>query len=147
MDERILKRYAERVGYTPEETETFREGRHRVRHVGALARAAAKYSIVAEVIEAHNCNAGHVPGQLIVMDVDGCLITKFNPKRVCIYLAGALPLPVALINERLGEGLDPNDTQGFRVMRCPDTGVNCEGYGTVTVKVSAVPRLKEPPQG
>lgn len=147
MDERILKRYAERVGFTPEEAETFRQGGHRVRHVGALARAAAKYSLVAEVTEARNCNAGHVPGQKIVMDVDGCLISKLNPKRVCVYLAGALPLPVALINERLGEGLDPNDTQGFRYVRCPDIGVNCEGYGTVTVRVAAVPRLRENPQG
>ena len=140
----MIKRYADRVGFDPEEREMFREGGHRVRHVNALARAAAKYSIVAEIVESSHCNAGHTAGQKLVMDVDGNFITELCPGRMCVYLASQLILPVALINERLSEGLTPGDTHGFRVVRCPDVGVRCLGYGSVTARVEVVKRIKKP---
>ena len=49
-------------------------------------------------------------------------------------------LPVALICERLGEGLDPNAFHFGRHVRCPDVGVECAGYGEVMFKLSVVPR-------
>jgi hypothetical protein len=49
---------------------------------------------------------------------------------------------VALINERLSEGLDPNQFHFMRQVRCPDAGVECSGYGEVMVQVSVVPRVK-----
>jgi hypothetical protein len=94
------------------------------------------------VVESRNCNSGHVKGQKIVMDVDGNLIMKLCPKKLCVYLVSQLTIPVALINERLSEGLEPNDFHFMRYVRCPDTGVNCMGYGEVAVQVSAVPRVK-----
>ena len=60
----------------------------------------------------------------------------------CVYLVSQLTVPVALINERLSEGHDPNDFHFMRYVRCPDVGVECLGYGEVMLKVQVVPRQK-----
>ena len=143
MTEKIIKRYGQRVGYTESEIERFHEGGHRIRHVSRLSREAGKYSIQAEVINAKNCNSGHTVGQILTLDVDGNFITKLCPKRMCVYLISQLTIPVALINERLSEGLGPSDFHFMRYVRCPDTGVDCYGYGEVMLKVQVVPRVKE----
>ena len=143
MTEKIIKRYGQRVGYTESEVERFHEGGHRIRQVSRLSRAAAKYSIQAEVINAKNCNSGHTVGQTFTLDVVGNFITKLCPKRMCVYLISQLTIPVALINERLSESLEPNDFHFMRYLRCLDTGVDCYGYGEVMLKVQVVPRVKE----
>ena len=143
MSEETLKRYAHRVGYTSSETDLFREAGHRIRHIDRLSAAAPLYSIVAEVVEARHCNSGHKVGQRLVLDVDGNFITKLCPSRICVYLASQLTIPVALINERLSEKLEPNAFHFMRYVRCPDVGVECLGYGEVKLKVEVVPREKK----
>jgi hypothetical protein len=120
MDERkALKRFGRRVGYTEAEMEGFQEGDPRLRQMDRLARAAPKYSIVAEVVQAKNCNSGYAVAQFTV--------------------------PVALINERLSEGLDPNEFHFMKFVHCPDTWVECAGYGQVRFEMKVVPRIKVPP--
>lgn len=141
-EQKVIGRYAERVGYTESEIEKFYEGGHRIRQVARLSRAAAKYSIQAEVVDSKNCNSGHIIGQIFILDVDGNFITKLCPDKMCVYLMSQLVIPVALINERLSEGLEPNDFHFMRYLHCPDTGVDCYGYGKVMLKVQVVPRVK-----
>jgi hypothetical protein len=143
MTEEILRKYGQRVGYTESELETFHEGGHRTRHVKRLSEAASRYSIEATVVQAKNCNSGHCVGQKLILDVDGNFISKLCPKRMCVYLLSQLTVPVALINERLSEGLDPNHFHFMRSVKCPDSGVNCLGYGEVMVQVNVVPRDKQ----
>lgn len=142
MFDDVIAGYGRRVGYTDEEMLLFKDKGHRIRQVEHLARVAPRYSILAEVSKAANCNSGHVEGQQIILDLDGNFITKLCPKKICVYLASQMTIPVALINERLSEGLDPNDFHFMRMVRCPDAGVRCLGYGEVMVKVSVVPRIK-----
>jgi uncharacterized repeat protein (TIGR04076 family) len=142
MTEKFIKRYAERVGYTESEVEKFHKGSHRIRQVSRLSRAAEKYSIQAEVVNARNCNSGHTVGQTFILDVDGNFISKLCPKKMCVYLISQLMVPVALINERLSEDLEPNDFHFMRYIRCPDTGVDCFGYGEVMLKVMVIRRDK-----
>ena len=85
---------------------------------------------------------GHAVGQAFILDVDGNFISKLCPNKMCVYLISQLTVPVALINERLSENLEPNDFHFMRYVRCPDTGVDCYGYGEVTLKVQVVPRVK-----
>ena len=142
MDEEIIKKYGERVRYTDTETETFRKGGHRTRHVRRISEAAPLYSIEAEVVESRNCNSGYEKGQKFILDVDGNFITKLCPKKLCVYLMSQLTIPIALINERLSEGHDPNEFHFMRYLRCPDVGVECLGYGEVMLKVQVVPRVR-----
>jgi hypothetical protein len=143
MPEKIIREYGKRVGYTEPEIEKFHKGGHRIRQVSHLSRAAGKYSIQAEVVNSKNCNSGHTVGQILILDVDGNLISKLCPKKICVYLISQLTILVALINERLSEGLEPNDFHFMRYLRCPDTGVDCYGYGEVMLKVQVVSRVKE----
>ncbi len=146
MDERkALKRFGKRVGYTEAEMEGFQEGDPRLRQMDRLARAAPKYSIVAEVVQAKNCNSGYQSGDRFVLDVDGNFITSLCPKRLCVYAMAQFTVPVALINERLSEGLDPNQFHFMKFVHCPDTGVECAGYGRVRFEMKVVPRIKVPP--
>jgi uncharacterized repeat protein (TIGR04076 family) len=145
MDEqKALKRFGTRVGYAPAEIELFQEGDPRLRLMQRLAEAAPKYSIVAEVVEAKNCNSGYQMGDRFVLDVEGNLIGNLCPKRMCVYAVAQLIVPVALINERLSEGLEPNQFHFMKFVRCPDTGVECAGYGRVQFVVKVVPRIKAP---
>lgn len=146
MNEEILKRYSERVGYSDSEAEKFKQGGHRLRHISRLAEAAPLYSIEAEVVEARHCNSGHVKGQKIILDMDGNFITKLCPKKMCVYLVSQLTIPVALINERLSEGHKPGDFHFMRYVRCPDAGVECLGYGEVMMKVRVLDRNEIEPQ-
>ncbi len=142
-DSKIFKRFAERVGYNDADLKHFQEGDPRRRQINELAKVAAKYSLVAEVVKARHCNSGYKVGDRFVLDVDGNFITKLCPPRLCVYLMSQLTIPVALINERFSEGLDPNQFHFTHRVRCPDTGVECGGYGEVTVEIKAVtPRIK-----
>ena len=141
-DDEIVKRYGERVGYSKAEIEKLKEGGYRVRHLKRLSQAAPQYTIEAEVVKARHCNTGYKIGDKIFMDVDGNFISKLCPKRLCVYLVSQLMIPVALINERLSENLDPNQFHFMHYVRCQDVGVECNGYGEVKLRVTVVPREK-----
>jgi len=143
MDEKkALRRFGERVGSSDAEMEQFTEGDPRVRQISKLTRAAARYSIEAKVVAARHCNSGYQVGDRFILDVDGNFVTKLCPPRMCVYLVGQMQVPVALINERLSEGLDPNSFHFMRLVRCPDAGVECAGYGEVMVEIKVVHRVK-----
>lgn len=140
MSREILDRYAQRVGYDAKDLARIPAGDPRERTVTRLAEAAGRWSIVARVSRAEHCNSGYVPGDRFVLDADGNFVAKLCPKRICVYLASQLIIPVALINERLSEGLEPNGFHFMHQVRCPDVGVGCQGYGQVLMDVAAEPR-------
>jgi uncharacterized repeat protein (TIGR04076 family) len=142
MSDILLQKYADRVGYSENETMLFKKKGHRVRQIERLSKASGLYSIEATVVKARHCNSGHKTGQKIILDVDGNLISKLCPKRMCVYLISQLVVPVALINERLNQDLAPGDFHFMRYVQCPDVGIECLGYGNVMVKVDVVPRVK-----
>jgi uncharacterized repeat protein (TIGR04076 family) len=144
MDEqKFLRRFGERVGYTDAEMAQIPEGDPRLRQIAKLTRAAARYSIEARVVAARHCNSGYQVGDRFILDVDGNFVTKLCPPRMCVYLMAQMQVPVALINERLSEGLEPNQFHFMKYLRCPDAGVECAGYGEVMVEVKVVPRIKD----
>ena len=142
-DHKALKRFAELVGYSAADLAHFQAGDPRLRQMERLGRAAARYSIAAEVVKARNCNSGYREGDKFILDVDGNFITKLCPPRLCVYAMSQLVVPVALINERLSEGLDPNQFHFMHQVRCLDVGVECCGYGEVRLEVKVVPRVKK----
>ena len=142
-ENKALKRFGELVGYTEAELVLFQPGDPRLRQMERLGRAAVRYSIQVEVVMARNCNSGYQAGDKFILDVDGNFITKFCPSKLCVYAISQLAVPVALINERLSEGLDPNKFHFMHQVRCLDVGVVCGGYGEVRFEVKVVPRVKD----
>lgn len=143
MAKDILKRFAARVGYSPADLEHFPEGDPRLRQMEKLAKAAPRFSIEAKVMKSRHCNSGYQVGDRFIMDIDGNFLTKLCPQKICVYLASQLIVPVALINERLSEGLDPNAFHFMHFVKCLDVGVECSGYGEVMLEMKAVPRVKQ----
>lgn len=139
-NDEMIKQFGKRVGYSETELEKFKEGGHRVRHIGRITPASKLYSIEADVVKSRGCNSGYKIGDKFIMDVDGNFISKLCPKRMCVYLISQLSIPVALINERLSEGLEPDQFHFMHYVRCPDVGVDCSGYGEVMLRVQVVPR-------
>ncbi len=138
-----LKRFAEKVGYREADLARFQSGDPRLRQMEKLGRAAARYSIVAEVVAARHCNSGYQVGDKFILDVDGNFHPKLCPPKLCVYAVSQMAVPVALINERLSEGLDPNQFHFMHQVRCLDVGVECAGYGEVRFEIKVVPRVKE----
>lgn len=136
----ILKKFGDRVGYTESDLEQFQDNDPRCRHMEKMAAAFPLYTIEAEVVESKHCNSDHKVGDKFVIDADGNFITKLCPKKMCVYVVSQLAVPVALINERLSEGLDPDEFHFMHQVRCLDVGVDCEGYGGIRLKVRVVPR-------
>jgi uncharacterized repeat protein (TIGR04076 family) len=142
-DHKALKRFGAKVGYTEADPKQFQPGDPRLRQMERLGRAAARYSIAVEVVRARHCNSGYQEGDRFILDVDGNFIPKFCPAKLCVYALSQLAVPVALINERLSEGLDPNQFHFMHQVRCLDVGVECRGYGEVRFEVKVVPRVKD----
>jgi uncharacterized repeat protein (TIGR04076 family) len=140
MADDILKKYGDRVGFSPSDLDQITEGDPRGRHIERISEVAARYSIVAEVIKSRHCNSGHNVGDRFVLDVDGNFVNKLCPKRMCVYAISQLMVPVAVINERLSEGLDPNKFHFMHQVKCPDVGIDCSGYGEIMMEVKVVPR-------
>jgi uncharacterized repeat protein (TIGR04076 family) len=142
-ENKALKRFGELVGYTEADLKHFEPGDPRVRQMERLGRAAARYSIQVQVVQARHCNSGYQSGDTFILDVDGNFIPRFCPPRLCVYAVSQMAIPVALINERLGEGLDPKQFHFMHQVRCLDVGVACGGYGEVMFRVEVVPRKKD----
>lgn len=142
MNDKLIKRFAHRVGYSEAELKTFYDGGHRIRQVEKMAPAARRYTIEAAVVKARHCNSGYKPGDTFVLDIDGNFISGLCPKRLCVYLVSQFAVPVALINERISEGLDPNPFHFMRHVKCLDAGVECMGYGETMVKIQVVNRTR-----
>ena len=139
-DKTILEYFGERIGYTEDDMARFTPDDPRVRTMERLAETFPKYSIVAEVITARHCNSGYQAGDRFVLDLDGNFVPRDCPRKMCVYLVSQLVGPVALINERLSEGLDPNQFHFMRNVRCLDVGVECNGYGEVMMGVRVAAR-------
>ena len=89
-DNKALKRFGELVGYTEADLKQFQAGDPRLRQMERLGRAAARYSIAAEVVRARNCNSGYQEGDKFILDGDGNFITKFCPSKLCVYAISQL---------------------------------------------------------
>lgn len=142
VENKVLKRFGERVGYTEADLAHFQAGDPRLRQMARLARAAARYSIQAQVVRAHNCNSGYQQGDKFILDVNGNFLTKLCPPRLCVYAKSQLVVPVALTNERLAKGWTPM-FHFMHYVKCLDVGVECSGYGEVMLKIQVVPRVKK----
>ena len=112
VDENLWKSMQAHLGYDDEEMKKFRAN---PRNVDVLAKASKlmKKTIVAEVVESKNCNSQHKVGDRFIFDGAGNLLTKKNPKKICIYALAELPKFIFAINELIYAGADPTKS-GFQ---------------------------------
>jgi len=140
--ERRWKKFQDIQGYTDEEMAIFRSNPEYVRII-EYAPKFITHRIIVEVVEAHNCIAGHKAGDRIaVMTGNGHLITEEMPKYVCAFALFASIPRVYAMWERFHEDLDP-DGMLFKISRCPDVGCRRGGWGEIVMKIYAEEVPKE----
>ena len=138
MDKDILwKRFQSHMGYTDAELKTFMSDPLKVKMVTETSEF-VKSRIVAEVIEAQGCHAGHKVGQKFVMDGNGQLITRECPEKMCLFAVSALESPVNAIYERFINHADPKNER-TAVVQCHDVGLDRGGWGKILMRVSVEP--------
>jgi uncharacterized repeat protein (TIGR04076 family) len=140
--ERRWKKFQEMQGYSDEEIAIYKSN---PRYAKAMEKASKflTHNIIVEVVEAHNCNAGHKVGDRFVLTGNGYLIRDENPKLMCIHALGALMPFVYAMWERFYEDLDPAGLL-FTTFHCPDVGCKRGGWGELIMRMYAeeVPKEK-----
>ena len=107
MDPNIKKMIQTHLGYTDEEIEIFCANPKNMEII-SKAPALMKKTIVAEVVSSSGCNSQHKVGDKFYFDGAGNLITKMNPKRICVSCDSSLAGVIYAINELFYAGVDPN---------------------------------------
>ncbi len=79
--------------YSDEEMELL-PGKSQDAEILAKVPTLMKKTIVAEVVHSHGCNSRHRVGDKLSFDGAGNLISKSNPKRICIHALAALSGPI-----------------------------------------------------
>ena len=132
--------YQNHFGYTEEEMKRFREN---PRNEDVLSKADALMSktIVAEVVESSGCNSQHKVGDKFYFDGAGNLITKLNPKKICVYALSSIAMPIFTSNELFYAGIDPNEMR-FKRTGCFDVGVQCGGWGHIVMELHVEERKR-----
>jgi len=138
MENNVKNFIKKHLGYNDEELEIFLS-KPKNREILLKAPALMKKTIVAEVVASHGCNSRHQVGDKFYFDGAGNLITKLNPKRICIHALSALSGPIYVANELFYAGVDPNEMRLNRV-GCFDVGVRCGGWGHVALELKLVDR-------
>ena len=133
LEEKVWKFMQQHLDYSDEEMELFRSN---PKNADILSKAPAlmRKTIVAEVVDSHGCNSQHRVGDKIYFDGSGNLMTKLNPKRICIYALAAMATPIYVTNELFYAGVDPNAMR-FNRVGCFDVGVRCGGWGRIVLEV------------
>ncbi len=129
----ILEGLQNHFGYNDKEMKLFVEN-PRNQEVLNLGPKLISKTIIAEVVQSHGCNSGHKAGDKFYFDGAGNLITKMNPKRICVFAISQIATLVFGAHELLYAGVDPNNMR-FKRVSCPDVGVKCGGWGSVVMEL------------
>ncbi|MBW1862624.1 MAG: TIGR04076 family protein [Deltaproteobacteria bacterium] len=138
IEESVWKLYQNLLGYTDEELEKFKKIPN-VEEIILKAPALMNRTIVFEVVAAHGCASQHKVGDKFYFDGAGNLLTKLNPKKICISALTAMAPLISAANELFWAGVDSNEMK-FRRTACHDVGLQCEGWGNVVFEISVEER-------
>ena len=133
VNEETWKFMQQHLGYTDAELEKFRNNPKNV-DIMSKAPGLMNKTIVAEVVASHGCASQHHVGDKLYFDGAGNLITKLNPKRICVLVLSVLSGPMVVVNEFFYAGVDPNEMRLNRV-GCFDVGVHCVGWGHIAMEI------------
>ena len=134
--EKRWRNFKEQLGYSDEELAIHRSF---PKHIKAMEEAAnfAKYKIVIEVIESHNCGMGYKVGDRFVVNGGGALLLDECPPQLCIAAIAGFKSLV----DRMWQAFYDGKTEVLHdTVTCPDVGVRRGGWGEITMRVQALPK-------
>ncbi|MGB5910800.1 MAG: hypothetical protein WBH31_06355 [Promethearchaeia archaeon] len=133
MSKEVLDFIKNSLGYTDEEMELWLSN---PRNQESLSKVPAllQKTIIIEVVESHGCSSLHKVGDKFYFDGPGNLLTKLNPKRICIYALSEMERLIFAAQELFYAGIDPNEMRIKRV-GCFDIGLKCGGWGKIILEL------------
>jgi uncharacterized repeat protein (TIGR04076 family) len=138
MKEIVWEFFGRHMGYSEAELQEFRKNPAFVSLV-ERGQKLNEWTVVVEVVKSEHCFSGHKVGDKFYFDPFGNLLTKMNPKRICIYALEPLGKLIFAISEKLYAGEDPNSLV-FRNYHCFDVGLGCGGWGEIVCRVKVEKR-------
>ena len=134
VDDSIFLAVKERVGYTEQQLETFKNHAfpYKILQTSVIEKLLLT-TIIFEVVESYNCNIQHKVGDKFYFNAEGYMITSKCPDKICPFIMPYFSRMMWLIMERIYEGLDPLPT--FPFGHCDDVGVECGGMGKIRVEI------------
>ncbi len=125
------------LGYSDEELEKFKND-ERNKKIFEKQEELIDKTIIFEVVESHGCNVNHKVGDKFLFSAVGFMLAHKGPERICPYIMPPMIRMMAVIQERIYEGLDPRPL--FSCGQCDDVGIDCGGWGRVIVEPRIVLR-------
>ena len=137
--QQTLDFFQQHLGYDDKEMKLFKDD---PRNLKVLSRAPAlmEKTIIVEIVESHGCNSHHKAGDKFYFDGAGNLITKLNPKRICIFALQPISGLVYGLHELFYSGID-NPKVAFNRTGCFDVGVKCGGWGHIIMEIRMEDRM------
>ncbi|MFW9828014.1 MAG: hypothetical protein ACFFEY_10500 [Candidatus Thorarchaeota archaeon] len=133
MSKKIQDFIKSHLGYTDEEMELWLQNPRNQEALFKIPGLLQK-TIVIEVVESRGCSSLHKIGDKFYFDGPGNLLTKLNPKRICIYALSEMERLVFAAQELFYAGIDPNEMRIKRV-GCFDVGLKCGGWGRIILEL------------
>ncbi|MFW9990520.1 MAG: hypothetical protein ACFFD4_00530 [Candidatus Odinarchaeota archaeon] len=140
INDDMFSQIKDHFGFNDDEAREFLEN-SRNKDVLSKSLELLNKTIVVEITESHGCNSQHKIGDRFYFDGAGNLLTKLNPKKVCIYALSELDKLIYAANELLYAGIDPNNMR-FKRAGCGDVGLKNCGWGRVIMELQVVDREK-----
>ena len=137
IDPNIWTAVQERVGYTDEQLEIFKQHAfpHKILQNKVIENLLLT-AVIFEVVESNNCNIQHKVGDKFYFNAEGYMITNKCPDKICPFIMPYFSRMMWLIMDRIYEGRDPLPT--FPFGHCDDVGVECGGMGKIRVQIKIV---------
>ncbi len=133
----IIKKH---LGYTDEEMKIWLDN-PRNQEANLKAPTLMQKTIIIKVVESHGCNSLHKVGQEFYFDGPGNLLTKLNPKKICIYALSQMERLIFAAQELFYAGIDPNKMR-IKHGGCFDVGLKCGGWGRIVFEIRFESRRK-----
>ena len=134
----VLKNIQNHFNYSDEEFEEFINN-PRNQDIFSRVPELLNKTMIVEVLEATGCNSKHKKGDKFYFDGSGNLLTKYGPKKICVYALAQIEHLIYTAQELFYAGVDPNEMR-FKRAKCIDIGLKCGGWGNVLMEFRMVDR-------
>lgn len=141
LNEQDWDRLQQHLGYSDEELELFKKEPRNLKVLSKTYELMNK-TIILEVVKSNGCASQHRKGDKFYFDGAGNLLTKLNPKKICVFALNTMASLIFTTSELIYAGADPNEMM-FKRTGCFDVGIRCGGWGNIVMELSVVDRHQQ----
>ena len=137
-DEKMYSVYQRLFALTEEQLDELKHSPEKEHHRRMLRGfwANPRAKIVATVVKAENCAAGHRPGDRYVIRADGIVNKEESPPNLCLGALTPLNGFLHVAYERVAEQMEDLSPKALTHTSCTDCGFGDGGFGRIVMHVT-----------